>query len=57
MVVVEPGDPCDRCGHESRRHAMPVDGSICIVKDGRGKRCLCDGFWPIAADRRKAARA
>lgn len=57
LVVVEPNDPCDRCGHPSKRHAGPERESVCEhprchpIK--RGDPSLCDGFVPA----RKAAGA
>lgn len=55
MVVVEPRDRCDRCGHMMREHASAALGTICMVghrelsprTTGRTRRttfCPCDGF-------------
>jgi hypothetical protein len=60
MRVVEPHDPCDRCGHQMREHASPLLKMQCMVgrsgmrRDStaslRGWRmCPCDGF--VAAPR------
>lgn len=52
LIEVAPSDPCDRCGHPSRRHAAPESWSVCLVREGtdpKGKPiiCPCDGFWPV----------
>lgn len=46
--------PCDRCSHETRRHAGPDDGSHCrvsrMIQTSKGperRRCLCDGLVVI----------
>lgn len=47
LVEVEPTRRCDRCGHRSNQHAMPVNWSVCTVKERDGKRCPCDGYFPV----------
>jgi len=52
LLLVAPSDPCDRCGHPSRRHALPMEWSVCAVRQGtddkgKPKYCPCDGFFPV----------
>jgi hypothetical protein len=50
LIIVAPSDPCDRCGHPSRRHAAPESWSVCLVREGTDPKtgkpltCWCDGF-------------
>jgi hypothetical protein len=51
LRIIAPSDLCDRCDHPSRRHALPIDGSVCAVRQGtddkgKPKYCPCDGFFP-----------
>jgi len=53
LVEIDPKHPCDRCGHRSNQHALPVAGSACAVVEryapgtNRAIRCFCDGYFPI----------
>lgn len=57
---IAPDTVCDRCGHASRRHAVPTTDRIysgCLVvsaaipygqkgRSARAKQCWCDLFVP-----------
>jgi hypothetical protein len=46
MIEVLPDDPCDRCGHLSRRHVVPSVEEVtsrCLAGKGH-QACVCDGF-------------
>jgi hypothetical protein len=60
LRVIEPEEECDRCGHASKYHGRPAEGSACKIVEGpaspgqKAYRCFCDSFFPIIQTRGSA---